>query len=236
MGLELSSIPLAFIAGVISILSPCVWPLLPIVMSSAAKEQRFGPIYLALGLSTSFALAGGLLTLLLLNIGADPESLRWISAALMLLVGVTLVNKTLADKVSQILSGLSSRLNALSSGRGESLGQFGLGFMLGFVWLPCVGPTLGAAIALASLGQDLVMSFIVMFSYGIGTAAILLFAGFASNRVLKAFKGESFIRFMALKQVLGGLLITLSVLVLLGLDKKMEAFALTILPSWVTGL
>ena len=59
MALELTSIPLAWIAGVLSILSPCVWPLVPMVMASSANAGRTGPVFLAIGLSLAFAFAGG---------------------------------------------------------------------------------------------------------------------------------------------------------------------------------
>jgi len=153
VSLELASVPLAFIAGVLSILSPCVWPLVPIVMTSAAGKGRMGPLYLALGLSTAFALAGGILTFLLLNAGLNPDAFRWFAAGLLVIVGLTLVIKPLADWLSLRLSILSSRLNIGNHEATTSIGQFGVGMLLGLVWLPCVGPTLGAAIALASVGS-----------------------------------------------------------------------------------
>ena len=165
MSLELASVPLAYIAGVLSILSPCVWPLVPIVMTSAAGKGRMGPMYLALGLSTAFALAGSILTFVLLNAGLNPDAFRWFAAALLVIVGLTLIIKPLADWLSLRLSALSSRLNIGNHEASSSIGQFGVGLLLGLVWLPCVGPTLGAAIALASMGQDMGMAFIVCLLY-----------------------------------------------------------------------
>lgn len=221
----------------LSILSPCVWPLIPIVMTSAAGQQKWGPLYLALGLSTSFALAGGVLTWLLLNLGLDPEALRWVSSGLMLLVGFVLVSNSLSDWVTLRLSIVSSRLNSVSTkGVEKVFGQFGLGFLLGFVWLPCVGPTLGAAIALASIGENLSMSFLVMFAYGLGTACMLILAAVASNKMFSGLGGGFFAKIVSLKQILGWLLILLALLVLFGLDKIMEAAALQLLPGWVSGV
>ena len=133
MALEWSSIPLAWVAGVLSILSPCVWPLVPIVMTSASGQHKWGALYLALGLSTSFALAGGVLTWVLLNLGLDPETLRWVSAALMLVIGFILVSKPLANWVSLKLSKMSSRLNFVNTEKAEQrFGQFGVGLLLKF--------------------------------------------------------------------------------------------------------
>lgn len=130
MSLELASIPLAWIAGVLSILSPCVWPLVPIVMASAAGKGRWGPLYLALGLSSAFALAGTLLTFLLLNAGLDPDAFRWFAAALLVLVGLILIVKSLADWVSLRLSLLSSRFNVGNPDTSSAAGQFGIGMLL----------------------------------------------------------------------------------------------------------
>ncbi|MEM7053364.1 MAG: cytochrome c biogenesis protein CcdA, partial [Pseudomonadota bacterium] len=91
MTLEFSSIPLAALAGALSILSPCVWPLVPAVMSSAATGGKTGPWFLAAGLSISFAVAGTILTFVLLNLGLDPEIMRIIAAVLLLFMAAVLL-------------------------------------------------------------------------------------------------------------------------------------------------
>lgn len=112
----------------------------------------------------------------------------------------------------------------------------GIGALLGLVWLPCVGPTLGAAIALASLGQDMLMAFIVMFVFGLGASAVLLFAGLVSTRALHAWRPGLSMGATRGKQALGWLLVLLGFVVLWGLDKTLEAFALGVLPDWATGI
>lgn len=170
MSLDPASIPLAGAAGALSILSPCVWPLVPVVMASASADGRQGAIYLALGLSASFAIAGTLLSFILITLGLDPELFRFVAAALLILAGATLVIKHLGDWLTLRLSLLTSRFDAGGGNAASTTGQFGVGALLGLVW----GPTLGAAITLASIGQDIGMAFLVMFAFGIGTAAVLL--------------------------------------------------------------
>jgi len=97
MSLELVAIPLALMAGVAGILSPCVWPLVPVVTSSAATSGRSGPVYLALGLSLSFAVAGTLLTFLLVSTGMDPELFRYAAAILLVTVAAFLLVRPLSD-------------------------------------------------------------------------------------------------------------------------------------------
>ena len=236
MSLELASVPLAFIAGVLSILSPCVWPLVPIVMTSAAGKGRMGPLYLALGLSTAFALAGGILTFLLLNAGLNPDAFRWFAAGLLVIVGLTLVIKPLADWLSLRLSILSSRLNIGNHEATTSIGQFGVGMLLGLVWLPCVGPTLGAAIALASVGQDMGIAFIIMFTFGFGTASALIVAAMISGKILNSWRPNVFDNAAIIKYVLGWLLVLLGMMVFLGIDKILETFAVQYLPDWAISL
>ena len=234
MPIEFASVIIALIAGVLSVLSPCVWPLVPIVMTTASGQSRLGPIYLALGLSLSFAIAGAFLSFVLLNLGLNPDAFRSVAAILMVLVGLILVIKPFADWINQKMSMLSSRFD-IGNGA-NSLGQFGVGLLLGLVWLPCVGPTLGAAIAVASIGQDMGMAFLVMFAFGIGTASALLLAAFVSGQLLKRLRPGLFSRVASAKIVLGFLLILLGGSILMGLDRTLEIYANQVLPDWAISL
>jgi cytochrome c biogenesis protein CcdA len=232
--IELAAIPLALVAGVFGILSPCVWPLVPVVTSSAASSGRSGPVYLALGLSVSFAVAGTLLSFLLVSAGVDPELFRWVAAGLLILVAAVLLVRPLNDWVTLRLSSFSGRFSGLG-GRGSASapGQFGVGALLGIVWLPCVGPTLGAAIALASMGQSMVMAFAVMFAYGIGTAGVLLAAGLVSGRLLVRWRPQAISAGGLGKKILGGSLLILGLMVLTGFDKYLERLAVEFVPAWI---
>jgi cytochrome c-type biogenesis protein len=234
--LELASLPLAGLAGMLSILSPCVWPLVPVVMASAATGGRAGPWFLALGLCASFAAAGTLLTFLLLNAGLNPDALRYVAAALLILVALTLLVNALGDRMTLLLSRLTGRINPGAGAAASSAGQFGVGALLGLVWLPCVGPTLGAAIALASMGQDMGMAFMVMLTFGAGTASILLFAGIVSGNLLARWRPGLLAGAGRGKRLLGWLLLLLGVMVMTGFDKVLETYALELLPDWATSL
>jgi len=237
MSLSVSSIPLAAAAGMLSILSPCVWPLVPAVMAAAATSGRAGAWFLGLGLVASFAAAGTLLTWLLLASDLDPELFRYFAAALLLLVGATLANRALGDRVAAGLSRVSGRFAAIGPSQSMgSVGQLGVGALLGLVWLPCVGPTLGAAIALASLGQDMGMAFLIMLAFGIGTASVLLLAGFVSGRVLTRWRPDLLGRAETGRRLLGAILLLMALLVLTGWDKRLEALALEMLPQWTISL
>jgi len=237
MTIDLASYPLAFLAGILSILSPCVWPLVPVVMSSAATSGRGGPLFLALGLSLSFALAGTVLSFVLLNAGLGLDVLRPFAAVLLILVGLSL----LFDKAGDWLTYILGKVNPLGDRAGGNMavsapGQLGVGALLGLVWLPCVGPTLGAAIALASLGQEMLAAFAVMFVFGIGTVSGLLFAGVASAGLLRRVRPGLLAGARQGKKLLGAMLLLLGVLVLSAMDKWLEAWALSWLPDWAISL
>ncbi len=236
MTLELASLPLAAAAGALGILSPCVWPLVPVVMSSAVGAGRAGPWLLATGLSLSFAMAGTLLTLLLVGTGLDPELFRYVAGALLVVLGLVLVWRRLGERVSAVLSRLSGRMGAPGAAAATGWGQFGVGALLGVVWLPCVGPTLGAAIGLASIGQSVGLAFVTMLAYGLGTGAVLLAAGIVSRRALARWRPRLLSRADRARRWLGGTLLVLGVLVLSGLDKQLEALAVSFVPDWAFAL
>ncbi len=236
MSLDLTSVPLAFLAGILGVMSPCVWPLVPVVMSSAATSGRSGPWFLALGLAASFALAGTLLSFIMLNLGLHPDVLRYTAAVLLLVVALVLLVKPLEAWISLRLSLLSSRFNTSSVDSNTAPGQFLVGALLGLVWLPCVGPTLGAAIALASMGEHMVTAFLIMLAFGLGTAAALLFAGLVSGHLLNTWRPGLLSSVQQGKKILGVLLLALALMVLTGFDKVLEAWALQFLPEWATNL
>jgi cytochrome c-type biogenesis protein len=236
VSLELTSVPLALVAGMLSILSPCVWPLVPVVLASSKTGGRFGPWFLALGLSTAFGIAGTVVTWMLLTLGLSPDALRSVSAAMRLLVAVALLIPAAGQWLMFPLARLSSHLESRTRGAVASGGQFGVGLLLGLVWLPCVGPTLGAAIALASLGQELLLAFMVMFTFGAGTAAMLMVAAFASGNLLRRVRPQLLSGAGHGKILLGSALLILSVLVFTGFDKVLETLAITILPDWAISI
>ena len=234
MTLDITAIPVALFAGVVGVMSPCVWPLVPVVMASASTGGRGGPFFLAGGLSLSFAVAGTFLTFLLVNTGLDPELFRYVAAGVLVAMGLLLVVDRLGDRAAAVLSRLTAGFDP-GRGFGAESGpaQFGVGALLGVVWLPCVGPTVGVAIALAALGEDLLSSFSVMLSYGVGTAAVLLGVGLFSGRILNRGKGGATSGRVLGKKILGWSVLVLGVLVFTRLDKVLEAWALDLLPAWV---
>lgn len=229
---------LSFLAGTLSTLSPCVLPLVPILVGSAIMAHRFGPFALAAGLASSFTIVGVFIASVGVAIGLDQEVFRNVAATLLILFGITLLSRTLQEKFAVATSGLSSSGQSMLSRISTDglLGQFLLGLLLGVVWSSCVGPTLGATITLASQGQNLAHATLVMALFGIGASAPLVILGMLSRQAMAKFRDKMLAAGTAGKKILGVLLLALGLMIVTGADKKFEATTLKLAPDWLIQL
>lgn len=236
--MNLPELGLSFIAGVLSILSPCVLPLLPIVFASALQAGRWGALALASGLTVSFTAVGLLLATVGASIGLDAEVLRELAGVMLLLIGAILAIPPLQNRVSYWTSMLAGRAGHLTGRvRGDGIGgQLAIGGLLGLIWTPCVGPTLGAAATLASQGKDLAHVAIVMLMFGLGAAVPLAVIGTISRQTLNRSRGRLMHWVAYGKAVLGVLLVLIGFGILSGYDRLLEAFLVAHSPAWLTDL
>ena len=229
---------LGFVAGAASVLSPCVLPLIPIVIASALSKHRFGTLALAGGLSLSFAAVGTVLANLGANAGLDPDLFRRVAAALMVVFGIVM----LSSRLSATFALLGSRVGnvgqgVLSSFSGDGLAsQFGIGLVLGLVWSPCVGPILGAATTLAAQGTHLGQIALLMMVFGLGAGAPLLVLGSTSRTWLLRSRGLLASLGRVSKIMLGALFVVVGVVIFLGYDRNIESALLSVSPMWLTRL
>jgi len=234
----LATYGLSLAAGSLSILSPCVLPIVPILLSTAIAAHRFGPYALAAGLAASFTTVGVLLAGAGAAVGLDQSLLRHLAAVLLLGFGLILLSTRLQQRFAGATSGLS--------GLGQSLlaklsldgltGQFVLGMLLGLVWSPCVGPTLGAAITLASQGQNQAQVALSMAMFGVGAGAPLVLLGLLSRQAMVRVRGKLLATGKLGKQVLGTAMLLLGAMILSGADKLVETWILNAAPDWLVSL
>jgi cytochrome c-type biogenesis protein len=236
--MPLGTLGLAFLAGTLSVLSPCVLPLVPIVLGTAASEHRLGPLALAAGLAISFTTIGLFVATIGFAAGLDTDLFRTVSAILLIGVGVLLLVPRLQEQfavaagpVSQWAGGTLDNFAATGLA-----GQFGLGLLLGAVWSPCVGPTLGAASLLAAKGENLGEVALTMLAFGIGAALPLLLLGFLSREAMQRWRGRLLEAGRGGKALLGVLLLAIGLLIATGLDKRLEAALVDASPDWLTNL
>lgn len=237
MELSLSSYGLALLAGVLSTLSPCVLPLLPILLGSATATHKLGPVALVGGLMLSFMVIGVTLGSLGGVIGLESRTLRLAGSMLLIVLGAVLLSSRLQDRFSAAVSrlgvgqGLLARFNL-----GGLHGQFLLGLLLGVVWSPCVGPTLGVAVTLASQGQALAQVGGVMLLFSLGAGSPILALGLLSQQAMMRWRGRMMAGGQKARKLFGAALLLIGVLVLSGADKGFEKWALNAMPDWMVNL
>ena len=225
----------AYLAGTLTLINPCVLPLLPIIIATAFQSSRHGPLMLAVGLTLSFAVIGVGVTAFGHLAGIDNTVINRVAAGMMVLFGVVL----LVPRAQELLARLASPLaNRASSGidrvQGSgATGQLAVGALLGAVWSPCVGPTLGGAIGLAASGENLGHAGVTMLAFGVGVSTVLMALAYGSREILKA-RRERLMGWMPwAKPVMGATLLVVGVSIFLHIDRMIEARLLDLMPGWL---
>jgi len=234
----LTALGLAFLAGILSTLSPCVLPILPVVLGAAASEHRFGPAALAAGLALSFVVLGLFVATIGFSIGLDGGVFRAAAAVLMVAIGSALIlpgfQARLALAGAPVANWTERRFSGFST-RGLR-GQLAVGILLGVVWSPCVGPTLGAASVLAAQGTDVPQVAGTMLLFGVGAATPLLLLGMLSREVLVRTRKQLLAAGQGVQAGLGVLLVLIGLAILTGFDKRIETGLVNASPQWLTDL
>lgn len=233
-----ASFALAFAAGVLTILSPCVLPLVPMVLGSASAEHRMAPVALAAGVGVSFAVIGGVLASVGFAVGFDGSVLRPLAALLLMGIGLVLIVPVLQTRLSVAAGPLSNWANTTLGGFSTSglTGQFLLGLLLGAVWTPCAGPTLGAASLLASSGQNLPAVALTMLLFGLGTGLALAALGLLSRAAMMSWRDRLMGAGRSGKLLLGAGLMLVGLGILTGAERSLEAWLVDVSPLWLTQL
>ena len=228
----------AFIAGILSILSPCVLPLVPIVLGTALSEHKLGPLALSVGVALSFTVIGIFVATVGFEAGIDAGVFQKAAAILLVLIGIVLLVPALQMRFATAAGPVGTFAQDKFGGFSSQglLGQFGVGLLLGAIWSPCTGPTLGAASLMAAQSKHLGLVALVMLAYGIGAGLPMLLLGLLSRETMMRWKGGMMSAGKGLKQAMGAVLLALGVLMLSGLDKTVETKLVQASPSWLTSV
>lgn len=238
MEFGIGSYGLGFLAGLLSTLSPCVLPIVPILLGSAANAHPRAPLALAGGLAISYALIGAALAWAGAALGLDTTVFRSVGAVILGLLGLVLMSASLQQRFASATSGIGDAGNQLISRlQLDGLwGQFAIGLALGVVWSPCVGPTLGAAVALASQGSQLPQVASLMGVFGIGAVLPIVVLAYVSRAAMLKMRGQLMQAGKTGKVILGAIMVVIAVMILTGIDKPMEAWLVDHSPAWLTRL
>ena len=226
---------LAFAAGALSLLAPCVLPLIPIVFGSSLRASSWGPPLNALGLALSFTVFG-VLTSLFAGL-FDVDIIQKLGAFFLLFIGIIFLVPTAKIKLSQKMTWLS-RQGGMLQGKVQGLGlasEFFVGLTLGMIWGPCSGPTLGFAFGLATQGESLIQSTLTFFSFGVGAGIGLILLGNLLSRFrfisTKLARSELYFN-----KGMGLLSVSLALLIIFNLLGVLEEWLLSISPAWLINL
>jgi cytochrome c-type biogenesis protein len=235
-GLSLPQMGLSLAAGGLTTLSPCVFPLLPLVLGGGLQRNRFAPVAMGLGMTLSFAVIGVFLGALGPALGIDSSSVRTAGAALMIAFALVMLVPAMNERFSRWMLPIAGSAN-LASARlsGGTLGSaLLLGGLLGLVWSPCSGPLLGSALALVASDGGALKGGLVLALFGLGAAVPLVAVAYASRAGFERARNWVLSRVERVRQGFALILGTMGLAILTGADKQLEALVLSWLPdAWV---
>ena len=208
-------IGVAFVAGIVTAISPCVLPVLPIVFAGGATGDRRRPYAIVAGLVWSFTLFTLVATALLSALGLPDDLLRNIAIVVVLLVGISLLWPRLGAIVERPFQALGRR------NPGGMGGGFLLGVSLGLLFTPCAGPVIAAVAVLAATQRFSVQGVLVTFAYALGAGVVFLLLAIGAQRGMTLRSVRS--RAPRIRQALGGLIVAVAIVMALGLDTKLAA-------------
>lgn len=223
----------AFLAGMVTVLSPCVLPILPALLSAGAGRGHLRPIGIILGLICSFTFFTLMLTTLVQLTGISPDFLRYVAIALIAGFGLLMIFPSLGEQFASATSGVASlgqSVQVQSTRLGSGFwGGFVLGIALGLVWTPCAGPILGAITTLVATSSVTWPAFLITLSYSLGAAIPMLAIIYGGKKILSVTKDVSGYS-EAIRKGFGALMILAALSMAFHYDVVFQAMATKYLP------
>jgi cytochrome c biogenesis protein CcdA/thiol-disulfide isomerase/thioredoxin len=224
----------AFLAGIVTILSPCILPVLPLILSSGLTGGKKRPLGVVAGFVASFTFFTLFLTSLVQTTGVSADLLRHAAVVVIAFFGITLLIPKWQALSEQLFSRVSNLIPQPKNPEGF-VGGVLIGLSLGLIWTPCVGPILASVISLALTGAVDGGAFLITLSYSLGTALPLLaitYGGQHLSSKLPALRKKS----AKIQQVFGVVMIATAFLLFFQLDRQLQTWILTTFPQYGVGL
>ena len=205
---------IAFVAGIVTAVSPCVLPVLPVVLAGGATGGPRRPFAIVAGLVTSFTVFTLTATALLSALGLPDDLLRNLAIAVVAVVGLSLVWPRLGDVLGRPFYALARRRPS------DAGGGFVLGLSLGLLFTPCAGPVIAAVVTVAATQSLTLEAFLITLAYGLGAGLVLLGVAIAARRGmnLRSVRAHA----PAVRRGLGVAILGVVVLMILGVDKDLQ--------------
>jgi cytochrome c biogenesis protein CcdA/thiol-disulfide isomerase/thioredoxin len=227
----------AFLAGIVTILSPCILPILPLILSSSVggedvgKSRQFGVV---VGFVLSFTAFTLFLSTLVRYSGISADALRMVSVVVIAGFGLSLLIPQFQVLLEQWFSKFSALVPRSTAKKGFGSGLV-IGFSLGLLWTPCVGPILASVISLALTGSVSFAAAVITFAYAVGTALPMLIVMWGGRAFLQ--RVPWLLRNTPLIQKVFGVLMILTALAIFtNADRKFQTYIIEIFPQYGAGL
>src|SRR5579884_441782 len=222
----------AFLAGLATILAPCIWPILPIVLSSSANSSKAKPLGITLGIILSFSFFTLFLSSIVNAFHINANIFRWISVVVIGFLGLSMLISTL----SRLTEAWVSRLSNLMGGKNpKNTSGFGgglvTGLSLGVIWAPCAGPILASIVALSAMGKISSTLILITLAYAVGAGIPLFIISYGSQKLLSKAKGIS-AHTGVIQKVFGVIMLLTALAILNGWDVALSADLANSLPGF----
>ncbi len=222
---------ISFASGILTALSPCVLPLLPIILASGIDGDKKRVKGTIVGIITSFSIAILLLSSIVTALQIPEFVIRVVASFVLVIIGVLLIFP-IWDKIQLKLEGIFGINTARFQGKGGFWTGFVTGFALGIVWTPCVGPIVSAVATIAAINKLSLGTVLLVISYALGVGLPLWLAadkGSDFTSKLSFFKTHS----LGIRKVFGVVIVVTALFILSGGEKKLQTWLLDTLPeSW----
>lgn len=224
----------AFIGGFVTILSPCILPVLPIVLSGSVTGGKQRPFGIVTGFIASFTFFTLFLTTLVQATGVSPDVLRNVAVVVILAFGLFMIIPQAQAWLEQIFT----RFANLGGNNQNKTGFWGgmlIGLSLGLIWAPCVGPILASVITLALTSQVTSAAVIITLAYSLGTAIPMLAITYGGRQLLQ--KVPWLLRNSGhIQKGFGVLMIFTAAAIFFGWDRQFQTYVLEKFPQYGAGL
>lgn len=224
----------SFLAGVVTILSPCILPVLPVILSGGVTSGRSKPFGIIAGFVLSFTFFTLFLSAIVKATGLSADALRGVSVFVILAFGLSLVIPGLQTKVERLFSRLAVKTPIVNKGDGF-FGGLLIGLSLGLIWTPCVGPILASIITLAASNTIAAGSVAITFAYALGTAVPMMVI-MSGGRTLLAKVPWLLTNTANIQRIFGILMIVTAFSIFSNFDRRFQAYILEKFPGYGVGL
>jgi len=230
---------LALAAGFLTVLAPCILPVLPIILGTGARASRGRPLFVVLGFVLSFSVIGAAFATAGTFLGISQDAIRIVAVVLLSLFGLSLLfegtYQKMTARVSQSLTRLGGKMSSGSVGKTGAWSGLPVGISLGLVWTPCAGPILGTILTLAATRHDFATTAILFAAYAVGAGIPMLGIAYGGGWILARLRKIG-AKAELLNKLFGLLVLATAIAIAFGFDRTVQAYLVQFYPSGILPL